>query len=491
MLTEVDKARLRFQEDFAHYASKCLQITTKAGTRRPLILNKSQLYIHKKIEEQLKLTGKVRTLIVKCRQNGSSTYSVARYLWKISHRDNVLGFIMTDSSETTAHIYGMLKRYYEYLPIWMKPSIKKNNAKVMDFDKLNSGYRVSTAGADNPGRGGTNQYLHCSEVAFWRKSPTLAEGLLETVPDMDGTEVILESTANGTEGLFYDYCMKAINGDTDYQVIFTPWFWNEEYRTKIIDKHFALTPDEEVYKREFDLEDEQMYWRRIKIAKFDFGILDFRRTYPATMDEAFKAEVEGALWNRDMYTNISHKEYDNLLTEEGGGLTELLTVTTYDPAVTDNPNSDAHGIMTGSLLSNDKIYIRADNTKKMPTKQASNKVINISIRFNSDHVTVEVNNGGDFIPDVFEMINPNILVVPIHVYKNKKLRSGPAVAAYNMNKVIHVGDLGLLEDEQCSWIYGKGKSPNRIDAVVMLILDLLGLGAYAVNSDVVCSDIDD
>ena len=74
----------------------------------------------------------------------------------------------------------------------------------MFFDKLDSGYKVGTAGTKGVGRSSTIQLFHGSEVAFWPHADAHAAGVLQAVPDVEGTEVILESTANGVGNLFHE-----------------------------------------------------------------------------------------------------------------------------------------------------------------------------------------------------------------------------------------------------------------------------------------------
>ena len=60
-----------------------LQVPRKAGGREPLILNAVQEEVHALIQNQLNETGMVRTLILKARQLGISTYVAARWYWHV------------------------------------------------------------------------------------------------------------------------------------------------------------------------------------------------------------------------------------------------------------------------------------------------------------------------------------------------------------------------------------------------------------------------
>ena len=54
-----DKAR-RLVDDLPYYAEHCLRIRPKSGGSVPLILNRVQLEIHARLEQQLRDTGRVR-----------------------------------------------------------------------------------------------------------------------------------------------------------------------------------------------------------------------------------------------------------------------------------------------------------------------------------------------------------------------------------------------------------------------------------------------
>jgi hypothetical protein len=76
----------------------------------------------------------------------------------------------------------------------------------LNFDKLDSGMRVATAGGRGIGRGETLTFSHLSEVAFWPVAfaNTNFNGLVQAIPDEDDTFIFLESTAQGVTGKFYE-----------------------------------------------------------------------------------------------------------------------------------------------------------------------------------------------------------------------------------------------------------------------------------------------
>jgi hypothetical protein len=196
--------RLQLKNDFNFYSRNCLKIRTKDKGLQPFVLNEAQEYIHKKLEQQIKDTGKVRAILLKGRQQGASTYVGGRFIHKTTHNKGVRAFILTHDGESTNALFEMTERYHENLPIFVKPTTSAANAKELHFGVLDSGYKIGTAGNKAVGRGQTIQYFHGSEVAFWLNASEHTKGIMQAVPDADGTEVIWESTANGVGNFFHE-----------------------------------------------------------------------------------------------------------------------------------------------------------------------------------------------------------------------------------------------------------------------------------------------
>lgn len=286
MTEEERDVRQRLKDDFLHYASKCLRIRTKDAKVEHFVLNAAQLYIHKRIEEQRAKTGRVRALILKGRQQGCSTYVEGRYYWRVTHSKGLRAFILTHEEEATNNLFEIANRYHENCPPLVKPGTSAANAKELYFNKLDSGYKVGTAGNKAVGRGSTIQLFHGSEVGFWPNAQMHAAGVMQAIPDAPDTESILESTANGVGNYFHQQWQAAEAGQSEYQAIFVPWYWQPEY-VKAVPDGFVLTPEEKDYFDAYDLTMEQMAWRRTKIVELRDPSL-FKQEYPATAAEAFQ-----------------------------------------------------------------------------------------------------------------------------------------------------------------------------------------------------------
>lgn len=290
-MNEREKAiRQRLKDEFPHYASKCLKIRTKAGTVVPLTLNRAQLYLHGRLEEQLSLTGKVRALVLKGRQQGISTYVGGRFYHKATHKRGRRVFILTHEQDATNNLFGMVDRYHVHCPLLVKPTTGAANAKELIFPRLDSGYAVGTAGSKAVGRSQTIQFFHGSECAFWPNAREHYAGVVQAIPDLPETEIILESTANGVGGEFHERWQQAEAGIGDYICIFIPWYWQEEY-SREVPAGFALDDEEQEYADAYGLSLGQMAWRRAKIAELKDPVL-FMQEYPATSSEAFQMSGE-------------------------------------------------------------------------------------------------------------------------------------------------------------------------------------------------------
>jgi hypothetical protein len=293
--------RNRIRTDYPYYAHNFLKIRTKSGLIEKFTLNTVQKYLHQKLEEQSAKTGKVRAMILKGRQQGCSTYIGGRYYHRTTHYKGLRTFILTHELEATANLFNMVERFHEQINPAFRPSTGKSNRKELIFDRLDSGYRVGTAGTKAVGRSSTIQLFHGSEVAFWPNAADHAAGILQAIPESDGTEIILESTANGIGNYFHSNWQLAEVGDSDFIAVFIPWYWQDEYRAAVPDG-FEPTHEEIKYQTLYNLTLDQIIWRRKKIIELGDPLL-FKQEYPATAAEAFQTTgIESFIKAEDVMT---------------------------------------------------------------------------------------------------------------------------------------------------------------------------------------------
>ena len=282
----LQRVRKRLFDDFPFYAKSALKIRTKEGQIQPLVLNAAQRILDDAVSKQVAAEGKVRVIILKARQQGLSTYTGGYLYHAVSQQPARKAMVITHHADSTRALFDMTKRYHEHCPEILRPHTKYSSRRELSFDVLSSSFVVATAGGDSVGRGETLTHLHASELAFWPKSTAadIWNGLLQAVPNAKGTAVFVESTANGVSGIFYDLWRGACEGTNGFVPVFIPWFTDDEYREPV-PKNFERTPDEEEIASTYGLDDEQLMFRRRKIATN--GIDLFKQEYPAEPEEAF------------------------------------------------------------------------------------------------------------------------------------------------------------------------------------------------------------
>ena len=308
----MDKVQLllkRIKEDRPFYMEKFLKIRDKNANLIPFKINDAQELFEAEIQKCEKEGKLKRFIVLKARQMGFSTFTEGYIFHDTTTNSFKNSMIIAHEDKATQNLFNMSKLYYEELPSAIKPMIKYSNGKEFTFEnptndpltkKNNPGLRskitVATAGTVEVGRSATIHNLHASEVAFFPDASTTMLGLLQCVPDTLNSCVILESTANGVGGYFYDMWQKACRGENDFIPLFYPWFTDRTYKrnfTSDTEKEYFLSTLNEYevnLMKNNNLTPEQMYWRRYTIANKCQGDVElFMQEYPSTPEEAFIA----------------------------------------------------------------------------------------------------------------------------------------------------------------------------------------------------------
>lgn len=294
-MTPQELGLLTLRDNLEIFSANCLKVKDKSGVMQPLIFNRAQRYVHDRLEQQRRETGKVRAIILKGRQQGMSTYVGARFYHATTMRQGQTALIVAHEQKATDNLFKMVRRFHDYNPLPV--STGNTNAKELIFDRLQGGYVLATAGTKDVGRGQTAQLAHLSEYGFWQNAQSHMAGLGNIVSDMDGTEIIIESTANGLGNAFHETWQDAEIGKGDFIAIFVPFFWQEEYRAPVRND-LVLDEGDLIYQSAYGLDAEQMQWRRNKIVSYgdDYAWL-FSQEFPATPSLAFRTSTMNPLIN--------------------------------------------------------------------------------------------------------------------------------------------------------------------------------------------------
>lgn len=156
-------------------------------------------------------------------------------------------------------------------------------------------------------------------------------------------------------------------------------------------------------------------------------------------------------------------------------------VVAIDPAVSTNENSCETGIIAAGIApcscrggrpEMHGFVLRDASGKHTPLAWAR-EAIGLYKRLDADHVIGEVNNGGNLVEVNVRTVDKTVAYRAVRASRGKQTRAEPVASLYEQGKVHHVGALPKLEDQLTTWDPDTGDSPDRLDANVWALTDLL------------------
>jgi hypothetical protein len=286
--------------------SNLYKITDKAGKAVQFQPNDSQLAFLDDVHSL--------NIILKARQLGFTTLCCLIYLDAAIFKPNTRAGVIAHKLDDSKVIFrDKIKFPYDNLDDGLKELVatRQDSADTLTLAN-NSSIRVSTSM-----RSGTLQYLHVSEFGkicsqYPEKAREIVTGALNTV--QAGQFVVIESTAEGQEGAFYEMVQRARAQqadatpltDLDYKFHFFPWWKDRDYA--LTNPYFRIAKEDQEYFDKLSAQGigttpEQRAWY-VKKAETQGG--DMRREYPSTPEEAFEQALEGAYFSNEMLT--AHKQ---------------------------------------------------------------------------------------------------------------------------------------------------------------------------------------
>jgi phage terminase large subunit-like protein len=179
-------------------------------------------------------------------------------------------------------------------------------------------------------------------------------------------------------------------------------------------------------------------------------------------------DVEGALWT------LVGLDSDRVTESDVPDLVRI--VIGFDPAVTSNASSDESGIVVVGIDAQGHLYVLADYSMRGTPDACATKIRDAYLAHAADAVIVEVNNGGDYIPDALRKVDGRMAVKVVRATRGKRTRAEPVSMRYEQHRAHHVGTHPQLEDQMTSWVAENRESPDRVDALVWAATDLLAGG---------------
>src|SRR3984885_1802626 len=186
-------------------------------------------------------------------------------------------------------------------------------------------------------------------------------------------------------------------------------------------------------------------------------------------------ETPGALWSRALLER-------QRVAPEAAPKEFAEIVVAVDPPARSGTKSDECGLIVAAKAENGLFYVLADLTSQGETPGAWGARVGAAFRnFKANRVVADINQGGDMVTEVLRQSEPNLPVHAVHATRGKFLRAEPIAAAYERGLVFHIGTFMKLEDQLCALTpdfdrRAMGFSPDRADALVWALADLLGVG---------------
>lgn len=171
-------------------------------------------------------------------------------------------------------------------------------------------------------------------------------------------------------------------------------------------------------------------------------------------------DVPGALWKR---ADIRYKLAPDL----------VRVVVAIDPATTSRQSSDETGIIVAGKGIDGHAYVLADRSAQVSPDSWARRAIQGFDDFKADKIIGEVNNGGDLVELTIGTVRKNVPYKAVHASRGKYIRAEPVAALYEQSRVFHVQPFTELEDQMCTWLQESGESPDRMDALVWALTELM------------------
>ena len=183
-------------------------------------------------------------------------------------------------------------------------------------------------------------------------------------------------------------------------------------------------------------------------------------------------DVAGALWNREVIDNARVDAHPAL----------VIIVVAIDPAITSHEDSDDTGIVAAGLGIDGQGYVLMDRTCHLEPDGWARRAIHAYHEVEADYILGETNQGGDMVFHTIKTVDDLVPFRDVKAKRGKALRAQPVAALFGdpgqeqqqRPPLCHfVGGFPELEDQLCTWVPGEEDSPDRLDAMVYALTDLM------------------
>lgn len=286
------------------------KLKTKTGKIKPFEPNLVQRSVLREIRQQIKEKGKARIIVIKGRQQGVTTLTQLVELSYVLTTPAFNAYTMAHDVSIANEIFSeKIKFAFDNLPPELVGSgliqARRNNIRQLEFEGDLNGSKI-TVGLS--ARGTTQNFLHISEAGKMSENAILWKEMIEgSLPAAEHAEVIIiESTADGGHGAFYEFVQASLKGENEFKTMFLRWTdseeyqteppdnddWIEKYKTKAIRYRIPTDP-----MTSHGLNKKQWYWYYNRLNEQGGAV---KVQYPLDLDQAFDKDVEGAYYQNEI-----------------------------------------------------------------------------------------------------------------------------------------------------------------------------------------------
>jgi phage terminase large subunit-like protein len=176
-------------------------------------------------------------------------------------------------------------------------------------------------------------------------------------------------------------------------------------------------------------------------------------------------DAEGALWSRDL---LEECRIDR------SALPPLRRiVVSIDPSVAVGADAGECGLIVAALSTAGEAFVLEDASAKMSPVDWARRAVALYREHGADRVVAESNQGGELVSSTIRTVDANVSLKLVHATRGKYLRAEPISSLFEQRRAHLVGTFPELEDQMCTFTPGSSGSPDRLDAMVWGLTELM------------------
>ena len=330
----------------------------------------------------------------------------------------------------------------------LKGSAKRLIEDKIDRFGLRDEFRVMNDSIETPGRG---------IISF----QGLQDHTAESIKSLEGYDVAWVEEAQTSSRRSMEYLRPTIRKDKS-----EIWCsWNPRNASDPVDSLFrGLEPPKNALVIKTTYQDNPWFPEVLEEER-QYDLKNNPDRYAHIWLGEYEPTAIGAIWDRQ--TLHEHRRHE---VPEMGRI-----VVAVDPAISNEENSDQHGIIVAGVGADQRGYVLADWSLKGSPERWATRAIAAYDEHDADCIVIEINQGGDMVRHTLDSIRPGLPIREVRATKGKHVRAEPISALYKTGRVSHVGTFNELEDQMCKMTAGgyEGEgSPDRCDALVWAMTEL-------------------